>query len=93
MNPFEWLLLTLIDLYRWAVIISVVMSWLYQFNIVNRGNQFVNAIASFLYSATEPALKPIRRYVPNIGGMDISPLVLIIGLSFLHLLVSDYWPR
>jgi YggT family protein len=92
MDPIQRLIYTLLDLYLWAVIISVIMSWLYQFNVVNRSNQFVNAIASFLYAATEPALRPIRRYVPSIGGMDVSPLVLILGISFLQWAVIYYWP-
>ena len=92
MDPFQRLIYTLLDLYLWAVIISVILSWLFQFNVVNRHNQIVSSIGSFFYAVTEPALRPIRRYVPSIGGMDISPLILILGIYFLQWSVISYWP-
>ena len=83
-NPFLWLVLTVIDLYMWLVIISVVLSWLVAFNVVNTSNRFVYTIGDFTHRATEPALGRIRRYIPNLGGMDISPVVLILLLIFLQ---------
>lgn len=74
----------LIGLYMWFVIAAVIMSWLVSFNIINRSNQFVNMIGSALYAITEPPLRRIRRYVPAMGGLDLSPLILIIGLIFLR---------
>lgn len=86
-NPFLWLVLTVIDLYMWLVIIGVVLSWLIAFNVVNTSNRFIYMICDFTHRFTEPALGRIRRYIPNMGGMDISPVVLIIGLIFLQRLI------
>lgn len=87
------LILIVLQLYTWAVILSVILSWLYQFNIINSSNQFVNLVSQFFYRVTEPALRPIRRFVPNLGGMDISPLLLLLGLFFARSLLVEYWPR
>ena len=73
-----------VELYIWAVIIGAVLSWLVAFNIVNTSNQVVYTIGDFLYRITEPALRPIRRFVPLLGGVDISPVVLILLLVFLR---------
>ena len=83
-NPFIWLVLTALDLYMWIVIIGVILSWLVAFNIVNTSNRFVYMVGDFTHRATEPALGRIRRYIPNLGGMDISPIVLILLLIFLQ---------
>jgi YggT family protein len=83
-NPFIWLVLTFLDLYMWIVIIGVVLSWLVAFNVVNTTNRFIFMVGDFTHRATEPALGRIRRYVPNLGGMDVSPMVLIILLMFLQ---------
>ena len=83
-NPFIWLVLTFIDLYMWIVIIGVVLSWLVAFNVVNTTNRFIFMVGDFTHRATEPALGRIRRYIPNLGGMDVSPMVLIILLLFLQ---------
>ena len=89
MNPFLWLITTLIDLYIWILIASAVLSWLVVFNVVNTRNPIVNSIGDFLYRVTEPALRPIRGIMPNLGGIDISPVILIIGLLFLKQLI--FW--
>ncbi len=81
-NPFLWLILQVLDLYMWAVIIGVVLSWLVAFNVVNTSNRFIFMVGDFLHRITEPALRPIRRTIPNLGGLDISPVVLIILLIF-----------
>ena len=83
-NPFLWLVLQFLDLYMWAVIIGVVLSWLVAFNIVNTSNRFVYMVGDFTHRATEPALGRIRRYIPNLGGMDVSPVVLILLLIFVQ---------
>lgn len=59
-------------------------SWLYAFNVINSRNQFVNAIGSFLVNVTEPALRPIRRILPNLGGIDISPIILLLIIFFIR---------
>ena len=87
MNPFHWLIDTVLELYIWVVIASVVLSWLVAFNVINTRNAFVNQIGSFLHRATEPALRPIRNLLPNLGGFDISPLILILLLVFVRRLI------
>ena len=81
---------TVIDLYLWVVIIWVIMSWLVSFQVVNTHNRFIYLISDFLHRLTEPALAPIRRVVPYIGGIDLSPFVLILILYFLRLLLREY---
>ena len=88
LGPIFWLILTVINLYIWVVIISVILSWLTAFNVINTGNRFVYLVGDFLYRATEPALRPIRNILPNLGGLDLSPLVLILGLYFLEQVVA-----
>ncbi len=73
-----------LDIYWWIIIASAVFSWLYAFNVVNSSNQFVGTIGNFLFKATEPALRPIRRYMPDLGGLDISPIILLLALFFLR---------
>jgi len=87
MNPFLWLILTIIDLYIWLLIASAVLSWLVAFNVVNTRNTIVANIGEFLYRITEPALRPIRGMLPNLGGIDVSPVILIILLLFLKQLI------
>ena len=84
---------TVISLYVWCLIISAVLSWLVAFNVINTQNRVVYMIGDFLYRITEPALRPIRNVVPNLGGIDISPVVLILGLFYLRSLLHEYWPR
>ena len=73
---------TVISLYIWALIIAVIMTWLVQFNVVNGRNRVVYLIGDFLTRITEPALMPIRRLLPDLGGIDVSPIVLILLLTF-----------
>lgn len=82
MNPVHWLLDTAIELYIWLIIGSVVLSWLIAFNVISTRNSFVGQLADFFYRVTEPALRPIRNLLPNLGGIDISPVVLILLLVF-----------
>ena len=71
-------------LYMLALIFSVTLSWLVQFNVINTSNRFVYQIGDFLYRITEPALRPIRSVIPSVGGIDLSPLILILILGFLR---------
>lgn len=84
MNPFLWLIHTLITLYIWILIANAVLSWLVAFNVVNPHNNVVRTIGEALYRLTEPALRPIRSFLPSLGGLDISPVILIIILLFLE---------
>lgn len=81
-GPLFWLVDTVIDLYIWVLIIGAVLSWLIAFNVVNTRNRFVYLVGDFINRITEPALRPIRRILPNLGGIDLSPLVLILLLIF-----------
>ncbi|MBV8792327.1 MAG: YggT family protein [Pseudolabrys sp.] len=89
MNPFLWLVDTIITLYIWILIAAAVLSWLIAFNVVNSRSPVVANIGEFLYRVTEPVLRPIRSILPNLGGIDISPVILIIGLLFLKQLI--FW--
>ena len=73
-----------LDLYWWVIIASAIFSWLYAFNVVNSRNQFVGSIGNMLYRLTEPALRPIRRFMPDLGGIDISPIILLLILFFIR---------
>lgn len=81
----------LLDLYGWVLIGSIVFSWLYQFGVVNTRNRAVAAIGDMLYRLTEPVLAPIRRFLPDFGGLDLSPLVVFLGIflvrQYLHILI------
>ncbi len=81
-EPLIQVLLIALELYMYLVVISVILSWLVAFKVVNTSNRMVYMIGDFLYRITDPALRPIRRILPNLGGMDISPVVLILALYF-----------
>ena len=81
---------TVVGIFIWLIIGSVILSWLVAFNVVDPRNQIVYQIGSFLQRITEPALRPIRNLLPSMGGLDISPVILIIGLMFIqNLLLQD----
>ena len=82
------LLVSLISIYVWVLIIGVVLSWLIAFNVVNTQNRFVYMVADTINRLTEPALRPIRNLLPNLGGIDISPLVLILLLQAARIFLS-----
>ena len=89
-----WLIDTVIGFYIALVIAQIVLSWLVSFNVVNTRNRFVYIVGNFLYRVTEPALRPIRRLLPNFGGIDLSAVVLLLGLYFVRmLLIRDLAPR
>lgn len=89
MNALLNLIYNIVDLYIWVLLAAVVASWLVSFNVINTGNRLVASVVEFLYRLTEPALRPIRRFLPNLGGIDISPVVLILLLLFLKDLIRD----
>ncbi|MGD9743246.1 MAG: YggT family protein [Dongiaceae bacterium] len=80
----------LIELYIWVLIASAVLSWLVAFNVINTRNRFVYVVGDTLHKLTEPALRPIRRILPNFGGIDLSPLALILLLVFFRKLLHEY---
>jgi YggT family protein len=82
---------TVLDLYTWVLVIWVVLSWLISFNVVNTHNRFVYVLSDILYRVTEPALRPLRRVLPNLGGLDISPVVLVLVIFFVRNLLREYF--
>ena len=74
----------IIDIYVWIIILSAVLSWLVAFDIVNMRNRFVYLAGDALNRITEPVYRPIRRFLPDMGGLDLSPLIVILGLWFLR---------
>lgn len=74
----------IIDIYVWIIILSAVLSWLVAFDIVNMRNRFVYLVGDALNRITEPVYRPIRRFLPDMGGLDLSPLIVILGLWFLR---------
>jgi YggT family protein len=87
MSPIFELLVQVIELYKFVLIAAVIMSWLIAFNVINTNNRFVYAVSDFLYRVTEPALRPIRRFIPSLGGVDISPIILILLLWFVQRMI------
>lgn len=83
------LIMTVIQIYIYLLVASVILSWLINFNVINTRNQFVAMIVESLLRLTEPGLRPIRRILPNLGGLDISPVVLILLLVFVQNLLRE----
>ena len=84
------IILMIMDLYWWVLIAMIVLSWLISFNVINTRNQLVASVLQIVTALTEPLLKPIRRYVPAVGGLDLSPIVLFIGLYFARRIIIVY---
>jgi len=79
----------IVSLYIWVLIINAIISWLVAFNVLNTGNRFVYSLLEISYKLTEPPLSFIRKYIPSIGSIYISPIILILGLMFLRNLVFE----
>lgn len=83
-------LLLALDIYTWIIIASAIFSWLYAFGVVNPRNQVVSTIGRMLYQLAEPALRPIRRFVPTLGGLDLSPIVLLLLIFLIERVILYY---
>jgi YggT family protein len=79
-----------LNIYWMIVIVSAIMSWLVAFDVVNYRNDFVRTVGNALYAVTEPALRPIRRIMPNLGGIDVSPIILLLGIFFVQQVIVRY---
>lgn len=90
MHSVVMLISTIIQIFIWLLIANAILSWLVAFNVINTQNQFVNSIGQFLYKITEPVLRPIRSVIPSFGGIDVSPIVLILLLIFVQNLMFEY---
>jgi YggT family protein len=84
LNPIAWIIVQVIDIYVWVVIAAVVVSWLIAFGVINLHNHLARQVVHTLEVLTEPLLRRIRRVVPPMGGLDLSPLILILGLYFIR---------
>ena len=90
MQSLALLINTVVNIYIWVLIAAAVLSWLVAFDVLNTRNRFVYAAGDVLYRVTEPALRPIRRILPSLCGIDVSPVVLILVLMFLRNLLFEY---
>ena len=93
MNSLLGLIIQIINLYQFLLLIYIIATWLVNFNIINVSNKFVYSIMEVLYRLCEPSLNIVRRYIPNFGNIDISPVIVYLGLWFLKNLMIEYWPR
>ena len=93
MNSLLGLIIQVINLYQFILLIYIISTWLISFNIVNTSNRLVYGIMDALYRLCEPVLKFIRQFMPNLGSIDISPIVFYLLLWFIKSLLIEYWPR
>lgn len=93
MNSLLGLIIQIISLYKLALLIYIIATWLINFNIINTSNRLVYNVVEILYKLCEPSLKLVRKYIPNFINMDISPIIVYLLLWFLQNLLIEYWPR
>jgi len=93
MNSILALLIQIIDLYKLILIVYIILTWLIGFNIINTSNRFVYSLMNILYRLSEPSLRIVRRYLPNFGNIDLSPIIVFLLLWFAQSLLIEYWPR
>ena len=84
------IILIVLQIYIWLLIAAAVLSWLIAFNVVNTRNQVVSVVGEFLYRITEPLLRPIRAMLPNLGGLDVSPVILILLILLIENIIIRY---
>jgi YggT family protein len=89
MNSLLILFNQIVELYIWVLIINAVASWLVAFSVINTSNRFVYIVLETTYKLTDPPLRFIRNYIPNLGSIDISPVILILGLIFLKNFINE----
>ncbi len=93
MNSLLGLIIQIISLYQFILIVYIIASWLISFNIINTSNGFVRSIMQALYRLCEPILRSVRQFLPNLGSIDISPIIVYLLLWFIKNLLIEYWPR
>ena len=93
MNSLFFLIIQIISLYKFVLIIYIITTWLINFNIIKTSNRFVYSVMEVLYKLSEPSLRIVRKYIPNFGGIDISPIIVYLALEFFQRLIIEYWPR
>ena len=93
MNSLLFLIMQIISLYKFVLIIYIIATWLINFNVINTSNRFVFSVMEILYKLSEPSLRIVRKYIPNFGSIDISPIIVYLALEFFQRLILEYWPR
>ncbi len=93
MNSLLGLIIQIINLYQFILIIYIICTWLLNFNIINASNRLVYNLMEAMYRLCEPSLNLVRKYTPNLGNLDISPIVVYLLLWFIKSLLIEYWPR
>ena len=93
MNSLLGLIIQIINLYKLVLLIYIVATWLINFNIINTSNRFVYNVIEILYKLCDPSLRLVKKYVPNFGNIDISPIIVYLLLWFLQNLLIEYWPK
>jgi len=92
MNSLLFLIIQIIDLYKFVLIIYVIATWLVGFGIINTTNRFVYSLLTALYKICEPSMRIVKKYVPTFANIDISPIIVFIALEFFKRLIIEYWP-
>ena len=92
-NPIVALIMMLLDIYWWVVMAAVLVSWLIAFNVINTYNDFVRALLRGLSALTEPVFRQVRRVIPPMGGLDLSPLLVLIGIWFIQYCLTWFTVR
>ena len=93
MNSLLGLLIQIIDLYKLVLIVYIIATWLIAFNIINTSNRFIYSLMEIVHRLSEPSLRIVRKFIPNFGSIDISPIIVFIALWFIQNLLIEYWPR
>jgi YggT family protein len=93
MNSLLWLIIQIIQLYQFVLLIYIISTWLISFNIINTSNRFISSVMDSLYRLCEPSLRFVRQFLPNLGNIDISPVIILLLLEFIKSLLNEYWPR
>jgi len=92
MNSLFFLIIQIISLYKFVLIIYIITTWLVNFNVIKTSNRFVYSVMEVLYKLSEPSLRIVRKYIPNFGSVDISPIIVYLALEFFQRLIIEYWP-
>jgi len=93
MNSLLGLIIQIINLYQFILVVYIITTWLLNFNIINASNKLVFTLMDAMHRLCEPSLRLVRRYLPVFGTLDISPIIVYLGLWFLKSLLIEYWPR
>ena len=93
MNSLLYLIIQIINLFQFVLIIYIILTWLVNFNVINTNNRFVYSVLDTLYRLCEPSLNFVRRYLPNFGVIDLSPIIVYLALWFIKSILIEYWPR